>query len=122
MPMKGDGQDQYRGEYNDLLLDKAAESNNLIQEKYITISVEKKNIEEARTFFSRVSTDLTTGLSRMASSVREITVNDRLRFCTTFTVPVKSSFSALTWKMLHEKGMISGQHRPGLYLLSKKSL
>lgn len=32
MPMKGDGQDQYRGEYNDLLLDKAAESNNLIQE------------------------------------------------------------------------------------------
>ena len=46
MPMKGDRQDQYRGEYNDLVLGKAAESNNLIQEMYITISVEKKNIEE----------------------------------------------------------------------------
>ena len=92
MPMKGDGQDQYRGEYNDLLLDKAAESNNLIQEKYITISVEKKNIEEARTFFSRVSTDLTTGLSRMASSVREITVNDRLRLLHDFYRPGEEQF------------------------------
>ena len=57
-------------EYNALVLGKAAESNNLIQEKYITVSAEKKSVEEARAFFSRVGTDLTTGLSRMSSSVR----------------------------------------------------
>ena len=66
---------------------KAAESNNLIQEKYITVSAEKKSVEEARAFFSRVGTDLTTGLSRMSSSVREITVNDRLRLLHDFYRP-----------------------------------
>ena len=75
------------GEDNALVLGKAAESNNLIQEKYITVSAEKKSVEEARAFFSRVGTDLTTGLSRMSSSVREITVNDRLRLLHDFYRP-----------------------------------
>ena len=70
MPMQGDHRDLYRNEYNALVLGKAAESNNLIQEKYITVSAEKKSVEEARAFFSHVGTDLTTGLSRMSSSVR----------------------------------------------------
>lgn len=54
MPMQGDRRDLYRNEYNALVLGKAAESNNLIQEKYITVSAEKKSVEEARAFFSRV--------------------------------------------------------------------
>lgn len=87
MPMQGDRRDLYRNEYNALVLGKAAESNNLIQEKYITVSAEKKSEEEARAFFSRVGTDLTTGLSRMSSSVREITVNDRLRLLHDFYRP-----------------------------------
>ena len=87
MPMQGDRCDLYRNEYNALVLGKAAESNNLIQEKYITVSAEKKSVEEARAFFSRVGTDLTTGLSRMSSSVREITVNDRLRLLHDFYRP-----------------------------------
>lgn len=87
MPMQGDRRDLYRNEYNALVLGKAAESNNLIQEKYITVSAEKKSVEEARAFFSRVGTDLTTGLSRMSSSVREITVNDRLRLLHDFYRP-----------------------------------
>ena len=87
MPMQGDRRDLYRNEYNALVLGKAAESNNLIQEKYITVSAEKKSVEEARAFFSRVGTDLTTGLSRMSSSVREITVNDRLRLLHDFFRP-----------------------------------
>lgn len=87
MPMQGDCRDLYRNEYNALVLGKAAESNNLIQEKYITVSAEKKSVEEARAFFSRVGTDLTTGLSRMSSSVREITVNDRLRLLHDFYRP-----------------------------------
>ena len=79
MQMQGDGRDSFRAEYNDIVSDKAADSNNLIQEKYITISVEKKNAEEARAFFNRVGTDLTGGLARLDSGIREITVNERLR-------------------------------------------
>lgn len=79
MQMQGDGLDRFRAEYNDLLSEKSRDSHNLIQEKYITISVEKKNIEEARTFFNRVGVDLTSGLSRLDSGIREITVNERLQ-------------------------------------------
>ena len=37
------------------------EKNGLIlRERYLTISVHKKNIDEARTYFARVGTDITT--------------------------------------------------------------
>ena len=39
MPMKGDGLDHYRKEYNQMLLDKATGGNGIMQEKYITVSV-----------------------------------------------------------------------------------
>ena len=47
--MRGDACDVYRREYNQMLLDKATGANGIIQEKYITVSVWKKDIEEART-------------------------------------------------------------------------
>ena len=72
MAYRQDGRDYMRREYNDLLLDKASGSNNLVQEKYITVSVAKRSIEEARTFFARVGTDLTAGLGRIDSGIREI--------------------------------------------------
>ena len=88
-----DGRDYMRREYNDILLDKASGSNNLVQEKYITVSVAKRSIEEARTFFARVGTDLTAGLGRMDSGIREITLNERLRlFHDFFRVGQESAF------------------------------
>ena len=87
MPFKADGLDQFRVEYNDLLADKAADSNNLIQEKYITISAEAKSLEDAKAFFNRVGTDLTTSLSRMDSVVREINLSERLRLYHDFFRP-----------------------------------
>ena len=79
MAYRQDSRDYMRREYNGILLDKASGSNNLVQEKYITVSVAKRSIEEARTFFARVGTDLTAGLGRMDSGIREITLNERLR-------------------------------------------
>ena len=59
--MKGDGLDEYRKEYNDMLLSKISGTNNSIyQERYLTVSVHKKNIDEARTYFARVGTDIIT--------------------------------------------------------------
>ena len=51
MPIQGDFRDEYRGEYNQMLLDKATGANGIMQEKYITISVVKKDVEEARAYF-----------------------------------------------------------------------
>ena len=48
MEMKGDGLDVYRKEYNSMLMEKALGGNGIMQEKYLTVSVPKKDIEEAR--------------------------------------------------------------------------
>ena len=52
IPLKGDELDVYRKEYNEMLLEKATSSNSMVQDKYITVSVCKKNIEDARNYFT----------------------------------------------------------------------
>lgn len=79
IPMKEDGLDIYRKEYNQMLLDKATGTNSMIQEKYVTVSVIRKNYEEARTYFARVSTELTTHFSRLGSRCTELDAEERLR-------------------------------------------
>ena len=79
MPMRGDGRDVYRQEYNQMLLDKATGANGIMQEKYITITVAKKDIEEARAYFARVGADLTSHVAALGSKCAELTAADRLR-------------------------------------------
>ncbi len=74
-----DGVDEYRNEYNKMLLDKATGTNSITQEKYITISINKKNIEEARSYFSRVGADLISHFSMLGSKCIELESVDRLR-------------------------------------------
>ncbi len=79
MPMKEDGLDEYREEYNQMLLDKALDANGIIQEKYITVTIAKKNIEVARAYFARVGADLSAHFTALGSKCIEMTANDRLR-------------------------------------------
>lgn len=79
MPMKEDGLDKYREEYNQMLLDKALDANGIMQEKYITATIAKKNIEEARAYFARVGADLSAHFTALGSKCIEMTANDRLR-------------------------------------------
>lgn len=79
MPMRNDGLDEYRREYNQMLLDKATGANSTIQEKYITVSVYKKDIEEARTYFARIGADLSAHFSALGSKCMELTATERLR-------------------------------------------
>ena len=77
--LKEDRLDEYRQEYNQMLLDKAAGANSIVQDKYVTVSVVKKNIEEARNYFSRIGTDLITHFSHLGSKCVELDTTDRLR-------------------------------------------
>ena len=77
--LMGDKLDVYRKEYNDMLTDKAIGSNAIIQDKYITISVSRKSIEDARLYFARIGADLTAHFSRLGSKCIELSANDRLR-------------------------------------------
>ena len=74
-----DGLDKYRKEYNKMLLDKATGANSIVQDKYVTISVCKKNIEEARNYFARVGADLIGHFNRLGSKCTELDATDKLR-------------------------------------------
>ena len=79
IPLVGDRLDTYREEYNKMLLDKATGANSMVQDKYITVSVCKKNIEDARTYFNRVGNDMIAHLSKLGSQCVELEVDERLR-------------------------------------------
>ncbi|WP_331477109.1 VirB4-like conjugal transfer ATPase, CD1110 family [Blautia sp.] len=80
IPMKNDGLDLYRREYNEMLLSKVSGTNNSIcQERYLTVSVHKKNIDEARTYFARVGTDIITHLAKLSSIGEELDAESRLQ-------------------------------------------
>ena len=74
-----DGLDEYRDEYNSMIMDAAIRGNGILQEKYITVSVIKKSYEEAKTFFSRVYTELASRFAGLSSKLYEIDVVDRMR-------------------------------------------
>jgi hypothetical protein len=79
LKMMEDKLDVYRKEYNEMLTEKATGSNAIIQDKYITISVNRKSIEDARLYFTRIGADLTAHFSRLGSKCIELTATDRLR-------------------------------------------
>lgn len=79
IPFRYDGLDNYRQEYNEMLLDKANSSNCIVQDKYFTVTVSKKTVEDARAFFNRIGNDLTARLSRIGSKCQSLTADDKLR-------------------------------------------
>ena len=78
IPMAEDGLDKYRKEYNKMLLDKATGANSIVQDKYVTVSVCKKNIEEARNYFARVGADLISHFARLGSRCVELEAEEKL--------------------------------------------
>ena len=92
MPELGDSLDVYRKEYNDMLRDKSSEANGIVQEKYITVSVAKKDVEDARTYFSRIGSDLNTHLTALGSKCAELDATERLRILHDFYRPGQEVF------------------------------
>ena len=79
MPMRDDGLDLYRREYNQMLIDKATGANGIVQEKYVTVSIAKKDIEAARTYFNRVESDLTARFAALGAKCTALGTTARLR-------------------------------------------
>ena len=92
----GDDLDLYRLEYNRVLTEKAAASNNLIQDKYITVSVARKNAEEARAFFHRVDADLSKTWGVWTAARKPWTPMSAYASSTTSSGPARNSFTSLT--------------------------
>ena len=93
MDYVGDSLDVYREEKNDIMLENATGANSIVQDKYVTISVNKKSIEEARNYFARVGADLIAHFGRLGSKCYEMETDERLRIIHDFfRVGEESSF------------------------------
>ena len=79
IPLNNDKLDLYRNDYNKMLMSKVLNTNSIIQEKYITISINKKNIEEARNYFNRIDIDLKNHFNELGSRCIELNAEDRIR-------------------------------------------
>ncbi len=79
IPKRDDGLDVYRDEYNRMLMDKATGANSMMREIYITVSVVRKSIEDARTYFNRTANEITAHLARLGSHCTELDATDKLR-------------------------------------------
>ena len=77
--LEDDELDKYRKEYNKMLLDKATASNGIVQEKCITITIENKNIEDARLYFLRIGTELINKFKELGSVCVELEAVERLQ-------------------------------------------
>ncbi len=105
IPMKEDGLDGYRREYNEMLLSRVSGTNNSIyQERYLTVSVHKKNIDEARTYFARVGTDIITHLAKLSSIGEELDAESRLQIFRDFFQAGQTPAFPFDFKAFAKKG------------------
>ena len=74
----------YSDEMNDVLRDKTVNANRVFRELLITVTADKKDIEEAREYFNRVGSELKTYLAALGSKCTELDAEARLRILHNF--------------------------------------
>ena len=79
MKLRGDALDGYRQEYNDVIMEKGTGGSGIVQEKYVTVSVCKKSVEDARAYFTRAGAELTARFSALGARVTELDATEKLR-------------------------------------------
>lgn len=82
-----DGNDIYRSEINDMLMKLANNSTSIVQDMYITISAQKGNVKEARAYFDRAESELSTAFSDFKSYCERLDLSERLRIIRDFCKP-----------------------------------
>ena len=80
IPASDDGLSAYRNEYNGILQSKIDENSRITQDKYLTLTISRKSLEEARSFFQRVGAELNAQFSdKMKVELKPLNANERLR-------------------------------------------
>ena len=110
MPYKKDGLDRYREEYNNMLLKKAGGGSGKMQERYITVSVVKKDVEEARAYFDLTTAALKAHFSKLGSKCEELDAADRLKLLREFYNPNYARDGGIDLHMLMRLGMDFRDH------------
>lgn len=104
LPLMNDELDQYRKEYNQMLLDKAMGTNGMIREMYLTVSIFRKSYEDAKVYFRRVTSDMSTHLARLDSKCKVLNAVERLQILHDFYRTGEETFFNIDLKQLMRKG------------------
>ena len=92
MGMCNDGLNGYRKEYNDFLISRSVGGNGSYQERYLTVSIAKRSIRDARNYFDRVGPEITARFAELGSRCRELSTEERLRILHNFYRPEDSEY------------------------------
>ena len=79
MKCESEDRDKFREEYNQMISGNSIRGTNYIQDRYITITIVKKNIKEARGFFERLKPELEKRFFVLDSKLEEVNIEERLR-------------------------------------------
>ena len=80
IPYLNDGYDDFRKVYNDIIEEKMREGRQGIeQERYLTITIERKNFEEAKTQFATIEATLSKAYGEIGAGIRALSGNKRLK-------------------------------------------
>lgn len=74
---KEDGLDKFRDEYNGIMKSSIEDSNMMQRECYITVSIHKKNYQEAKNFFQRIEVDLVQLFTKLGSKLKPLDAERR---------------------------------------------
>lgn len=84
LPYRKDNLDEYREEYNRMLLSKTVGASSMVQDKYLTITAYKDTIEDARAYFARVGAELQVHFNKLGSKLMELETEERLQILFNF--------------------------------------
>ena len=79
LKLENDNLTKYRKEFNEVLSKNSIDSQGMIQEKLLSITIEKRNIDEARNYFRRKEAELSNNFSKLNSKFTELDLKERLR-------------------------------------------
>lgn len=104
LPVINDNLAKYRQELNNMLIQNSIEAQGIIQDKLLTISIDKKNIEEAKNYFNRTGTEIGNAFAKLDSKLTELDINERLRIFYDFFRVGEEDLYSFDMKTTMQKG------------------
>ena len=90
---KDDGLNDLRDEYNDMLINNLRQQNkDITQERYFTVAIKRKSIDEARVFFRRFETEFSKNMGVLMSNTNTLSLTERLKIIHNFYMVHEDSF------------------------------
>ena len=78
IPYEEDGMNRYRGEYNQNITNQVNGEDAFCQDKYITTTVTRKSVSDARSYFARIGAELDSHFAQLGSRCESLNAEERL--------------------------------------------